>query len=351
MNPHSTEFDASLEAHRKLVVIMFTDIKGFSKMMEANETKTLQLLEAHNSIMSDCVQRHGGSVVKTVGDAYLVMFESAVSAVSCAMEVQQTFLSSAKQGLELGAVKVRIGIHLGDVVIKENDVFGDGVNIASRIQSLAQPGGLNISSSVYDQVKKKLDIRVIYLGSPQLKNISESVKIYQVIIIPEEKTKSKFATQLYVTVTLLQRKQVQRYLVGVLLVGFLVYYFFAPPPLPPSNSLAVLPFENIGEEANEYIADGITDELIERLSEFANVKVTSRSSSYFYRGKNYKEKDIAKDLGVGLLITGNVRQEGGDISVVTRLVNPHEDVVVWSERYKMPKEELLHLQNQIVYQV
>ncbi len=351
MTPHTTEYDASSEAVRKLVVIMFTDIKGFSKMMEANETKTLQLLEAHNAIMSNSVQQHGGTVIKTVGDAYLVTFESAVAAVTCAMEVQQSFLLSSKQGLEIGDVKVRIGIHLGDVVLKENDVFGDGVNIASRIQSLAQPGGINISGSVYDQVKKKLDLRVIYLGAPQLKNIKESVKIYQLIIIPEEHTKSKLATQLYVSLTLLKRKQTQRYLLGLLLVGILIYYFIIPSPLPPSNSIAVLPFENISAESNDYIADGVTDELIERLSEFASVKVTARHSVYFYRGKNYKEKDIAKDLGVGLLVTGNIRQEGNDIAVITRLVNPHEDVVIWSERYKMPKEELLQLQNQIVYQV
>lgn len=233
---------------RKLSVIMFTDIKDFSKKMQVNEAATIEMLSLHNEIMRTCTDEANGKVIKTIGDAFLVSFESVVDAVQCAVRAQQEFLEYNKGKSENDRISVRIGIHLGDVYLRENDIFGDGVNIASRIQSLAEPGGVNISGSVYEQVKNKMPLTVVPLGVPQLKNIAEPVRVYQIIITPSGREPGKIMRRVLVARTRLKRKRTQRILilVGLLAAISVVCARYWLGGSRGFDSIAVLPFESIG---------------------------------------------------------------------------------------------------------
>jgi len=353
IDPSTSSSRLGGEETRKLAAIMFTDIKDFSRKMQKDEAATMRMLKIHNQILDETVKKNGGTLVKTIGDAYLVSFDSVVNATLCAIEAQQMFHQhNSKANLPDQKIEVRIGVHLGDVIVKDRDVFGDGVNIASRIQSIAGVGGVNISDSVYQQVRNKINIRVLNLGVPQLKGIDQPVKVYQVIIIPTDKSRGKLATELLVLRTILKRTRTRRMLawtilsIAVIVLGSI--YFLSPAP---TNSIAVLPFEYIGEPASEYIADGITDELIERLSKLPKVLVISRSGSFFYKGKNIPEKDIAKELGVRYLIKGRMKVFGDEVSVEPRLLEPAKGIMVWSAPYDVLKTDIMRLQDEIPRQV
>jgi class 3 adenylate cyclase/TolB-like protein/cytochrome c-type biogenesis protein CcmH/NrfG len=343
----------SEEGTRRLAAIMFTDIFGFSKKMQKDEAATLRLLRIHNEMMRTAIAKHQGREIKTIGDAFLVDFASVLNATQCAVEIQQTFLAYNNTKPNDEKIIIRIGVHLGDVVETKNDIFGDGVNIANRIQSMAEPGGVNISGSVYEQVKNKLDIRVLKLGVPQLKNIKEAIQVYQVLIVPSAKTQSKFATNIIVAKSILSRKTTKRNLVvAVLLCGIAIgalYYF--TKPAPQKNSIAVLPFENIGDTTTTYIADGLTDEIIDRLSQLHNALVISHASSFFYKGKNIPVEQIATELGVYYVLTGNLRRYGDKIKVNAQLKKSDEQTPTWNETYEIPQGNILSLQSQIAQQV
>jgi adenylate cyclase len=218
---------------RRLAAIMFTDIKDFSKKMQRNEAATMRMLRDHNRLMTEYITKFDGKVIEKIGDAFLAQFESAVNATRCAIEIQRMVHSRNTGTSDEEKIIIRVGIHIGDVMIEENDVFGDGVNIASRIQSLAEPGGINISGSVYEQVKNSLNLRVIRLGVPQLKNVKDPVKVYQVLVLPGEKEQKRLSGNLLVAKTYLRRKRTQRVagLVSVVLFGIVISwsYLFAPP--------------------------------------------------------------------------------------------------------------------------
>lgn len=337
---------------RKLAAIMFTDIKGFSKRMESDEAGTMKMLEVHNRMMQESVTKHRGVVIKTIGDAFLVSFESVVDAVTCAVEAQQRFHSHNAGKLPAEKITVRIGVHLGDIILKDKDVFGDGVNIASRIQSMAEPGGVNISDSVYQQVKNKLDIHVIKLGSPQLKNIKEPVKVYQVIIVPTDRVRGKLATQFYVARTHFRRKRTKQILVtaaGMVAIGVWAWLTFGPRPA--LNSIAVMPFENLGPTEQEYLADGLSEEIISQLSSLSDVLVISKASSFSFKDSKLDEQAIAKQLGVRYVLKGNVRAAMDQVNVVAYLLDVSSASKVWTETYNLSKNELFQLQYEIPRQV
>ncbi len=343
---------APSEGIRKLAAIMFTDIKDFSKKMQRNEDAAMRMLAAHNRMMHEVVQKYRGKVVKTIGDAFLVSFESVVDATSCAIEAQQNFL---EYNTEKGAdekITVRIGVHLGDVIIKEKDVFGDGVNIASRVQSMAEPGGLNITESVYQQVKNKLDIHVVKLGVPQLKGIKEAVRVYQVIIVPTAKTRGKLATQLYVTRTILKRKRSKQILASsaaLVLLALWAWSYFTPREV--LNSLAVLPFENLGPAEQEYLSDGLSEDIISQLSRIPEVLVISKSSSFAYKGSKLDERTIARELGVQYLLKGNVRTIAEQVIVLAFLVEGATGRRVSTQNYVVKQDEISQLQYEIPRQI
>lgn len=342
---------SSSEGVRKLAAIMFTDMKDFSKKMQSNEMLMLRILEEHNQIMQRTVQKHRGTVIKTIGDAFLVSFESVVDAVSCAGEAQMNFMEYNKGKPSNEKITVRIGVHLGDVIVKGSDVFGDGVNIASRVQSMAEPGGLNITESVYQQVKTKLDIHVVKLGAPQLKGIKEAIKVYQVILVPEAKRRGKFATNLYVTKTLLKRKRSRQVLGASLLLSIVLVWVWATYfSVPTIKSIAVLPFESLGS-TEEYLADGLTEEIIAQLSKIPEILVISKASSFSFKNTNLDHRNVAKQLGVQYLLKGNIRVGLGQVSVVAYLFEPFTGEREWTQTFDIDPKELFQLQYEIPRQI
>lgn len=336
---------------RRLAAIMFTDIKDFSRRMQKDEEATMRMLRIHNTMMTQTVTKYGGKVIKTVGDAFLVSFGSVVAATQCAIEVQQDFHRYNDQmKIEDDKITVRIGVHLGDVIETDKDIFGDGVNIASRIQSIAEVGGLNISESVYQQVKNKLNIRVINLGVPQLKGISEPIKLYQVIIIPTDKARGKIATNLYVARTILRRKKTKRGIAigaGSMAVIAAVLWVFVFAPAPPANSIAVLPFTVVGDQSNQYLADAFTQDIHTLLSDVRKFKVLSSGLAFKYRKttggslivvgdekKEKTEKDVVDELKVRNLLVGTIEFKGEDVEIRARLTDPVGETDVWNKTIK-----------------
>jgi tetratricopeptide (TPR) repeat protein len=320
------------EEHRKLAAIMFTDIKEYSKKMQKDEAAAMKMLEVHNDMMRATIAKYEGTVIKTVGDAFLVSFESVSNAAVCAVACQEMFLAYNKGKSESEIIVIRVGVHLGDIIEKDNDVFGDGVNIASRIQSLAEPGGINISESVYQQIINKLDLAVLPLGAPQLKNIKEAVKVYQVIV-GGGKGRSKLATRWLIFKTLMRREQSKRNLaIGFplfVLAIFLLLPFDKYPHIQRfrSNALpwfytlkevegrvAVLPFEN-NSRLEDYAVDGITDEVISSLGSIKGLFILDRNAVFKYKNSEEELPQIAEKLGVRYVIKGLVRSVGEKLRI------------------------------------
>lgn len=344
-SPHPSESSGT----RKLAAIMFTDIKDFSRRMEKDEASTMRMLTVHNTIMGETVAKFSGNVIKTVGDAFLVSFDSVVSATLCAMEVQQKFYDynrTMKQDDD--KITVRIGIHLGDVIIKDRDVFGDGVNIASRIQSIAEVGSVNISESVYQQVKNKIDIRVLDMGVPQLKGIDERVRIYQVIVIPTEKARGKIATNLYVLKTILRRKKTKQRLaagaLSVIVLGALWYFVLLYEP--PENSIAVLPFET-NDPSQQYFVDGFAQDIHTYLSQLPTIRLVSIGSSFKYRDTALSEAEIASALDVKYLLKGSITFERNTVSIKARLTDPRQNIDIVNQNTEKSREEILSAQHDL----
>src|SRR5713226_2650229 len=295
---------------------MFTDIVGFSRQMGADEARMLRVLAVHNQLIQQAIAEHHGHVIKTLGDAFLVDFPSVVNAVQCAQRIQDQLRTYNGEKDKVEQIHLRIGIHLGDIIQQNGDVLGDGVNIASRLQTLAEPDTICISQAVYQEVEKKLPLGIVVsLGRPKLKNIAQRLLVYALLL---EKPKG-FRQNL--RVQRLKLKQWQRTLqVAVILLlvgaGALVsrtFYSPAPPalPLPDKPSIVVLPFVNMSEDPKqEYFSDGITEELTASLSRLSGLFVISRNSASTYKGKAVKVQEVSKELGVQYVLEGSVRKAG-----------------------------------------
>ncbi|MBI3795650.1 MAG: adenylate/guanylate cyclase domain-containing protein [Deltaproteobacteria bacterium] len=305
---------------RKLAAIMFTDIVGFSRQMGSDEARMLRLLDIHNQVVQHAVTDHHGTVIKTMGDAFLVDFPSVVHAVQCAQHIQAHFRTQNAEKEKAEQIHVRIGIHLGDIVQRDGDVFGDGVNIASRLQGLAEPDTICVSDVVYRDVSKKLSLgAVVSLGRPRLKNIPERFHVYALLADSPKGLRQTLHVQ---SVKLKHKKRVWQVVaavvvVGVISVGMLVMktrYFPSTPqslppesaatgtpslPLPDKPSIVVLPFDNMSKDPEqEYFSDGITEDLIADLSRLSGLFVIARTSAFTYKGKAVKLGDVSRELAV-----------------------------------------------------
>jgi adenylate cyclase len=354
---------------RRLAAIMFTDMVGFSRQMGSNEARMLRLLDVHNQLIQRAIAAHHGTVIKTIGDAFLVDFPSVVHAVQCAQEIQAQFHTHNTEKEKPEQIHVRIGIHLGDIVQREGDVFGDGVNIASRLQALAEPDTVCLSHVVYQEVVKKLDLgTVVSLGRPKLKNIAARFQVYA--LLPA--SPKGFRQTLRVQRLKLSRR------VGTTQLGWLVAGFgliagmliairspslFSPSPhpltpgtqglpLPDKPSIVVLPFTNLSSDPEqEYFSDGITEDLTSDLSKISSLFVIARNSAFTYKGKATKVQDISKELGVRYVLEGSVRKSENQVRITAQLVDATTGGHLWSERYDRPLAEIFALQDQIVQKI
>jgi adenylate cyclase len=358
---------------RKLAAIMFTDMVGFSRQMGSNEARLLRLLEVHNQLIRRAVAQHHGTVIKTIGDAFLVDFPSVVHAVQCAQEIQGQFRVHNVEKSSADQIHVRIGIHLGDIVQREGDVFGDGVNIASRLQTLAEPDTICLSHVVYQEVVKKLDLgTVVSLGRPKLKNIVQRFQVYA--LLPE--TPQGLRQTLQVQWLKFSRRVGTTHLMGLVavlgLVAGVFIAFYSPSlfplstqdsalgtaaaptalPLPDKPSIVVLPFTNLSSDPEqEYFSDGITEDLTSDLSKISSLFVIARNSAFTYKGKATKVQDISRELGVRYVLEGSVRKADNQLRITAQLVDATTGGQMWSERYDRPLKEIFALQDEIVQKI
>jgi TolB-like protein len=299
---------------RRLAAILAADVVGYSRLIEADETGTLAALKSRRrDVLDPLVAKHDGRIFKVTGDGALVEFASAIDAVHCAVELQRQ-MAAANGGLPPDRrILLRIGINLGEVVIEGGDRYGDGVNIAARLESVAEPEGICISAKVYDEVRRKLALDYIDLGEQRLKNISEPIRAYR--IVGENSS-------------------------GVPRLDL---------PLPAKPSIAVLPFINLsGDPDQEFLSDGITEDLITLLSRFRELFVISRSSSFAFKGRAANIPEVAGKLGVHYVVEGSIRKIGGRIRVTAQLIDGRRDAHVWAERYDRELKDIFDVQDEVV---
>jgi adenylate cyclase len=300
---------------RRLAAILAADVAGYSRLMGADEEGTLARLNAHRrEFLEPTVAEHRGRVVKRTGDGILVEFVSAVDATRCAIEVQHGMAQRNIGVADEQRIEIRIGVHVGDIIIEEGDIFGDGVNIAARLESVAQPGGLCISEDAYRQVRDKLDANFLDSGERQLKNIARPVRIYE--FYPDTSPAGKTpASEL------------------------------ARPDKP---SIAVLPFQNMsGDAEQEYFADGMVEDIITGLSRFKWLFVIARNSTFAYKGRSVDIKQVGHELGVRYALEGSVRKASGRVRITTQLIDAETGAHVWAERYDRSMDDIFALQDEI----
>ena len=308
-NPNVTE--------RRLVAIFAADVEGYTRLMGANEVETLQALTQRRTILDGQIASHRGRIANTAGDSVLAEFGSAVDAVTCAVEAQAA-LAELNAGLSSDRhINFRIGVHVGDVMVKGGDLFGDGVNIAARLQTLASPGGTCISSVAHDQVRKILPFAFTDLGAQQVKNIEEPLRAFAV----SAKGASSITSPSVVSI---------------------------PLALPDKPSIVVLPFQNMsGDPEQEYFADGMVEEVTTALSRFNSLFVIARNSSFTYKGRAVDIKQVGRELGVRYVLEGSVRKAPGKVRVTGQLIDATTGVHLWADRYEGDSGDVFALQDRM----
>jgi adenylate cyclase len=350
---------------RKLAAILCADVYGYSRLMEENEEATVSALTAHRKIIDALIEQHRGRFVNAAGDSVMAEFASVVEAVNCAVDIQRKLRTDNADLPPERRMEFRIGVNLGDVIIEGEQVYGDGVNVAARLESLAEPGGICISGVVQDQVSSKLALNFADLGEQQVKNIAKPVRVMRVLLDDALPTPRKppWIGRSYWRGGALS-------LTGLVIIAvtFVVVQHLSlkpphtnasiqPPakpalPLPDKPSIAVLPFANLsGDPGQEYFSDGITDDLTTDLSRLPGLFVIARNSSFTYKGKSAKLQDVGTELGVKYVLQGSVRKAGGQVRITVQLADASTGAELWAERYDRPLRDIFALQDEIVRRI
>jgi adenylate cyclase len=300
---------------RKLTTMFSADVAGYSRLMAEDEAETVKTLRAYRKIMTELIKQHRGRVVDSPGDNVLAEFTSVVDAVQCAVTVQKELQARNGELPEDRRMEFRIGINLGDVIEEEERIYGDGVNIAARLEGLAYPGGICISKTAFDQIETKLPLGYEYLGEKTVKNIAKPMGAYRILMEPR--------------VTVADKEKMAL-------------------PLPEEPSIAVLPFANIsGDPEQEYFNDGLTEEIITALSKVHNMFVIARNSTFSYKDKPVKVQQVAEELGVRYVMEGSVRKAGDRVRITAQLIDALTGHHLWAERYDRDLEDIFALQDEI----
>ena len=336
---------------RQLAAIMFTDIAGYTSLMEKDEQKAIELLKINRELQKSNIEKYRGRWIKEMGDGVLASFSTVTDAVMCAGAIQ-------KASEKIPDLKLRIGIHLGEVVFENNDVFGDGVNIASRLQALAPVGGIFVSEAIYKNVINKKEIFSEFIREEILKNVSASVKIYEVKVELNQNSQNESSTDFNKTsrLTSTTKKKIGLSIGIVLAIGLLItYIFLKTKQVTPTStiastekSIAVLPFVNMSNDPQqEYFSDGLSEELINMFTKIPGLKVIGRTSSFAFKGKNEDLRTIGQKLGVEYLLEGSVRKSGNKIRITTQLIKVDEGTHLWSETFDKEMTDIFKVQDQI----
>jgi len=351
---------------RKLTAILSADVKGYSRLMGADEEATLRTLQEYKEVMASSIQHHRGRIVGTAGDSVLAEFASVVDAVQCAVEIQQVLRAKNALLSEDRRMDFRMGINLGDVIEEGDTIYGDGVNIAARLESIAEAGGICISESAYQQIENKLPLRYDYLGEHEVKNIAKPVRVY-CARIEADAAPSKLGKEKKPIGKRLS-KAVLAIVAVVVIAGAVILYQFAlrpPPPkmevaskekmafpLPDLPSIAVLPFVNMSEDPKqEFLSDGMTEEIITALAKVPNIFVISRQSTFTYKGKPVKVKQVSEELGIRYVLEGSIQRSGDRIRINAQLIDALTGNHLWAERYERDLKDIFALQDEITLKI
>jgi len=350
---------------RKLSAILSADVEGYSRLMDDDEEATVRSLTAYRNATNDLVQQYRGRIVDTPGDNILAEFTSVVDAVNCAVEIQRELAERNAELPENRRMQFRIGVNLGDVIEEEGRIYGDGVNIAARVEAMAEAGGICISGRVYDQVENKLGLEYEDLGDHQVKNITRPIRIFRVLSFP-----GAAAHRVVKAKKTLERKwqKIAFAITAVLVIALAavtIWNFYLRPisvevasmermahPLPDKPSIAVLPFENMsGDPEQDYFSDGLTDQIISTLSKLRGLFVISRSSMFTYKGKPVKIQKVAEDLGVKYVLEGSVQRSAERIRITAQLIDATTGLHIWSEGYDREAKDIFAVQDDITIQI
>jgi len=350
---------------RKLTAVLSADAVGYSRLMSENEAATVKTIASYREIMSSLIKQHRGRVVDSPGDNVLAEFSSVVDAVQCAVAMQNEFQARNAELEKNRQMQFRIGINLGDVIDEDDRIYGDGVNIAARLESLADPGGICVSKTAFDQIETKLPLGYEYLGEQSVKNIPKPVGAYRVLMKPdaagkvigEKRFLGRFSRRAALAAIVIL------VVVAGALIGWNIYLQQSKKvepasvdkmayPLPEKPSIAVLPFDNLsGDPEQEYFSDGFTEHIITSLSKVPYIFVIARNSTFAYKGKAVKINQIAEELGVRYILEGSIQRSNDSLRITVQLIDAITGHHIWAENYDRKLKGIFALQDEIAMKI